>query len=179
MPSQDLSTWVRSSFKENEGSPVFLPPLNKISPFSIGDKNPIDQQDSLKPSSSSFSYSSTASTNAVRSPSPSSSSFSAVPSVFTVTPSSATTTPTEKSVPPSPASSTSSPICVKTEPDLVATLGADETNPSDPDMLILGFQELDLSTEALIYSTSTAREDAWCTAIFAALGEKGEMYEKV
>jgi len=46
-------------------------------------------------------------------------------------------------------------------------------------MLILGFQELDLSTEALIYSTSTAREDAWCTAIFAALGEKGDMYEKV
>ncbi|KAK7460941.1 hypothetical protein VKT23_008869 [Stygiomarasmius scandens] len=179
MPSQDLSTWVRSSFKENEGSPVFLPPLNKISPFSIGDKNPIDQQDSLKPSSSSFSYSSTASTNAVRSPSPSSSSFSAAPSVFTVTPSSTTTTPTEKSVPPSPASSTSSPICVKSEPDLVPTLSADETNPSDPDMLILGFQELDLSTEALLYSTSTAREDAWCTAIFAALGEKGEVYEKL
>ncbi|KAF5384263.1 hypothetical protein D9615_003430 [Tricholomella constricta] len=49
----------------------------------------------------------------------------------------------------------------------------------DPDILALGFQELDLSTEALIYSTGTAREDAWCLAIFAALGEKGALYEKL
>jgi phosphatidylinositol-bisphosphatase len=48
-----------------------------------------------------------------------------------------------------------------------------------PDMLVLGFQELDLSTEALLYSTSTVREDAWCVAIFAALGEKAVLYEKV
>jgi phosphatidylinositol-bisphosphatase len=46
-------------------------------------------------------------------------------------------------------------------------------------LLVFGFQELDLSTEALIYSTGTAREDAWCLAIFAALGEKGVKYEKV
>jgi phosphatidylinositol-bisphosphatase len=51
-----------------------------------------------------------------------------------------------------------------------------ETNP---DLLVLGFQELDLSTEALLYSTSTAKEDAWCSAIFASLGEKGELYEKL
>lgn len=49
----------------------------------------------------------------------------------------------------------------------------------DPDILILGFQELDLSTEALLYSTSTVREEAWTTAAFAALGEKAESYEKV
>ena len=49
----------------------------------------------------------------------------------------------------------------------------------DPDMLVLGFQELDLSTEALLYSTGTAREDAWCMAAFAGLGEKGVLYEKV
>ncbi|EAU84020.2 hypothetical protein CC1G_11458 [Coprinopsis cinerea okayama7 len=49
----------------------------------------------------------------------------------------------------------------------------------DPEILVWGFQELDLSTEALIYSTSTAREDAWCTAILAALGEKRDKYEKV
>jgi phosphatidylinositol-bisphosphatase len=48
-----------------------------------------------------------------------------------------------------------------------------------PDMLVLGFQELDLSTEALLYSMSTAREDAWSVAIFAALGEKAILYEKV
>ncbi|KAJ3741434.1 DNase I-like protein [Lentinula detonsa] len=49
----------------------------------------------------------------------------------------------------------------------------------DPDILVFGFEELDLSTEALLYSTSTAREDAWTVAIFAALGEKAQMYEKL
>jgi phosphatidylinositol-bisphosphatase len=46
-------------------------------------------------------------------------------------------------------------------------------------MLVLGFQELDLSTEALLYSMRTVREDAWCVSILAALGEKGVLYEKV
>lgn len=55
----------------------------------------------------------------------------------------------------------------------------DLSHPEDPDMLVLGFQELDLSTEALLYSTSTVREDAWCHAVFAALGEKAVEYEKV
>ncbi|GLB39715.1 putative inositol polyphosphate phosphatase, catalytic domain homologues [Lyophyllum shimeji] len=50
---------------------------------------------------------------------------------------------------------------------------------SDPDMIVLGFQELDLSTEALLYSIGTAREDAWCMAVFAALGEKGVLYTKL
>ncbi|KAG1740451.1 DNase I-like protein [Suillus paluster] len=50
---------------------------------------------------------------------------------------------------------------------------------SDPDLLVLGFQELDLSTEALIYATSAVREDAWVEAIFAGLGEKGILYEKI
>jgi hypothetical protein len=38
-------------------------------------------------------------------------------------------------------------------------LDSDEENP---DIIVLGFQELDLSAEALIYSTSTEREDSWC-----------------
>ena len=45
--------------------------------------------------------------------------------------------------------------------------------------MVVGFQELDLSAEALIYSTGTVREDAWCSAVFAALGEKAVSYEKV
>lgn len=53
-----------------------------------------------------------------------------------------------------------------------------DTDPF-PYIFALGFQELDLSTEALLYSTSSVREDAWCVAAFAALGEKGPMYEKV
>lgn len=54
----------------------------------------------------------------------------------------------------------------------------DLENPEDPDLLVLGFQELDLSTEALLYSSGTAREDAWCLAVVAALGEKAVQYEK-
>ena len=45
--------------------------------------------------------------------------------------------------------------------------------------MVVGFQELDLSAEALIYSTGTVREDAWCSAVFAALGEKAINYDKV
>lgn len=64
------------------------------------------------------------------------------------------------------------------EDSIPASLLVDPSDP-DPDMFVLGFQELDLSAEALIYSTGTLRENAWCNAVFAALGEKGEKYEKV
>ncbi|KAG2040787.1 Endonuclease/exonuclease/phosphatase [Suillus americanus] len=52
-------------------------------------------------------------------------------------------------------------------------------NVSDPDLLVLGFQELDLSTEALLYATSTVKEDSWVEAILAGLGERGILYEKL
>ena len=52
-------------------------------------------------------------------------------------------------------------------------------NEEDPDLIILGFQELDLSASALLYSTETTREDAWFTAAMAGLGEKAELYTKV
>ena len=55
----------------------------------------------------------------------------------------------------------------------------DERSFGEPDILVLGFQELDTSTEALLYATTTLKEDAWLTAIFAALGEKRVLYEKV
>jgi inositol polyphosphate 5-phosphatase INPP5B/F len=48
-----------------------------------------------------------------------------------------------------------------------------------PSMLVLGFQELDLSTEALIYNTGPAKEDAWVMACIAGLGESGDEWEKV
>lgn len=50
---------------------------------------------------------------------------------------------------------------------------------SDPDLLVLGFQEMDLSTEALLYATSTVKEDAWVEAILAGLGERAILYEKL
>jgi inositol polyphosphate 5-phosphatase INPP5B/F len=46
-------------------------------------------------------------------------------------------------------------------------------------MLVMAFQETDLSPEAFFYFTGTAREDAWTTAILAALGERVDRYEKV
>ncbi|KAJ6552223.1 DNase I-like protein [Mycena vulgaris] len=105
LPSQDLSSWLGRTTPEN---PTFIPPLEDVSPFSVGDpvKDPFDP-------------------------------------------------PAEKPI-PGPA-----------------------TEDADPDLLVLGFQELDLSAEALIYATSTAREDAWTAAVFAALGERAEMYEKL
>ncbi|KAG5220607.1 DNase protein [Salix suchowensis] len=48
----------------------------------------------------------------------------------------------------------------------------------DPDIFVFGFQELDLSTEALLYSTSTIKEDSWAAAIFASLGNKASQYTK-
>ncbi|CAL1710188.1 unnamed protein product [Somion occarium] len=57
-----------------------------------------------------------------------------------------------------------------------ATISGD---PEVPDLLVLAFQELDLSTEALLYSTKTTREEAWCTAALAGLGEKAVGYQKL
>ena len=49
----------------------------------------------------------------------------------------------------------------------------------NPDVLVLGFQELDLSTQALVMSTQTLREDAWTEAVFTALGDRSTQYTKV
>ena len=57
----------------------------------------------------------------------------------------------------------------------MTTIGEEE----DPDVIVLGFQELDLSAGALLYSTETTREDAWLNAVLAGLGEKAVEYEKV
>ncbi|KAJ7507015.1 DNase I-like protein [Mycena galericulata] len=63
-----------------------------------------------------------------------------------------------------------------TEKDPVNTVPVTD---SGPDLLVLGFQEMDLSAEALLYSTNTIKEDLWCTAAFAALGAQAELYEKL
>ncbi|KAB5593153.1 Inositol polyphosphate-5-phosphatase [Ceratobasidium theobromae] len=47
------------------------------------------------------------------------------------------------------------------------------------DLLVLGFQELDLSTEALLISTTTLREDLWCEALMRDLAELGDQYVKL
>ncbi|KZV85961.1 DNase I-like protein [Exidia glandulosa HHB12029] len=59
-----------------------------------------------------------------------------------------------------------------------ASVTKDET---EPDILVVGFQELDLSTEALLYREDPAREEAWTAAIIEALGQRsdGDQYIKV
>jgi phosphatidylinositol-bisphosphatase len=59
--------------------------------------------------------------------------------------------------------------------------GGQEGQASTPeaDMLIMGFQEIDHSTEAFFNFAGNAREEAWAAAILAALGDKAERYEKV
>ncbi|KAG8836172.1 hypothetical protein FRC17_009515 [Serendipita sp. 399] len=47
-----------------------------------------------------------------------------------------------------------------------------------PDILILGFQELDLSTGALLYSTSTILEEEWTSIILSTLNEHSASYVK-
>lgn len=57
--------------------------------------------------------------------------------------------------------------------------GKNDNNTSEPDLLVVALQEVDQSTEALFYTMSPSREDAWIAAILAALGEKSQKYEKV
>ncbi|KAJ8488584.1 hypothetical protein ONZ51_g3464 [Trametes cubensis] len=152
MPSQDLSAWVRGQVGRS-GS-TFIPPLKEISPLSIGEvqKDPLEERMEaldLHP----------APDNASAIAADASSIRTAADTV------------------------TSGTVSVGTvsEDTAVSDAGADVSSegPDDPDMLVLGFQELDLSAEALLYSTKTVREDAWCMAVFAGLGEKAALYEKL
>ena len=68
-----------------------------------------------------------------------------------------------------------------THTSVIAGREGEEGQASAPeaDMLILGFQEIDHSTEAFFNLSGNAREEAWTVAILAALGDKAERYEKV
>ncbi|KAJ3907686.1 DNase I-like protein [Lentinula edodes] len=155
MPTQDLAAWVRggTTTARIESSNDFLPAVKAISPLSLGEvvKDPFDsQRDGEGAVSFVLSYTNPHSLTSSISSSDPSETF--VPDI-----------PESPEVPTIPISKNSNPT--GSEPDF--------------DILVLGFEELDLSTEALLYSTSTAREDAWTVAVFAALGEKAEMYEKL
>jgi len=49
----------------------------------------------------------------------------------------------------------------------------------DPDLYVFGMQELDRSVGALLYTTSTVKEDAWFDAIMGDLGDRSDSYQKV
>lgn len=192
-PSQDLSSWIQGN-DTNAHDLKTIPPLKDISPLSMGEvaRNPLDSaadvrspppsivtslSSTLVPSTtvSPLSYPSASSTYVIRSPSPPPSTTSSTmlepgPSASTFT----TYTYTQ----PSELSYTPLDIDLEPEADPIP-LDPDPYTQNQPDVFVLSFQELDLSTEALIYSTGTAKEDAWCMAVFAALGEWGEHYVKL
>ncbi|KAK0486312.1 DNase I-like protein [Armillaria novae-zelandiae] len=192
-PSQDLSSWIQGN-DTNAHDLKTIPPLKDISPLSLGEvaRNPLDStadvqspppstvtsaSSTLVPSTtvSSLSYSSASSTHVIRSPSPPP---SATSSTTPESGPSASTFTTYTYTQPSELSYT--PLDIDQEPEAdPIPLDPDPYTQNQPDVFVLGFQELDLSTEALIYSTGTAKEDAWCMAVFAALGEWGEHYVKL
>ncbi|KAG7449826.1 DNase I-like protein [Guyanagaster necrorhizus] len=191
MPSQDLSSWIQEN-DTNAHDLSIIPPLTDISPLSVGEvkRNPLDNAvdirssisapptpSTLVPSStvSSLSYSSASSTRVIQSPPP----FPSTTSSAMIEPASSASAFTAYTyTQPSELSYSPSDIGQELEADPIP-LDPDPYTQNQPDVFVLGFQELDLSTEALIYSTGTAREDAWCMAIFAALGEWGEHYVKL
>lgn len=64
--------------------------------------------------------------------------------------------------------------------DLSTWLGNEpQSSRPEADILITGFQEIDHSTEAFLNFAGPAREEAWTTAILAALGDKAKQYEKL
>ncbi|KAF8491842.1 DNase I-like protein, partial [Russula emetica] len=54
-----------------------------------------------------------------------------------------------------------------------------QASTPEADMLVMGFQEIDHSTEAFFNFAGRAREEAWTAAILAALGDKAKRYEKL
>lgn len=48
-----------------------------------------------------------------------------------------------------------------------------------PDLFVFSFQELDLSSQALIYQTTPRKEELWLNAIMEALGSASTDYVKV
>ncbi|KAJ9068326.1 hypothetical protein DSO57_1029940 [Entomophthora muscae] len=51
-------------------------------------------------------------------------------------------------------------------------------NEEEPDIYVLGFQELDLSAEAFLINDSL-REEEWCAAVVQGLGDKADQYTKL
>ncbi|KAG8976093.1 hypothetical protein FRB90_009338 [Tulasnella sp. 427] len=64
-------------------------------------------------------------------------------------------------------------------PLLGFTSGKTVTEEPIPDIFVFGFQELDLSTEALLYLSTTEKEETWFDAIIEDLGDSSKDYVKL
>ena len=173
-PSQDLSAWVRGEVARPPAA--FIPPLKEISPLSLGEsQKKLGDETPGEPLFTSdwcliaLSLVLTSSHSA------------AAEDPGNDQPHNATWTETGSL---SAASDATTYVNISGDAQSAEAAVSDAPpdvpeDAGDPDMLVLGFQELDLSTEALLYSTKTVREEAWCMAVFAGLGEKAVLYEKV
>lgn len=66
------------------------------------------------------------------------------------------------------------------EGKLVDWMSNENGEVDQADMLVFGFQELDTSAEALLYSSTTVKEDLWYQAILRDMGaEVSRSYRKV
>lgn len=162
LPSQDLAMWVQGQISgaSNPKGPQYIPPLPDVSPFKVEDptSSPLDRA---------------VSDLAVADKNDAS---SLKESIHTSVSHASDSTLVQHG-PETTAQKGPDAALEQSEPD-----GVDKSAnimQGDPDVIVLGFQELDLSTGALLYSTETTREDAWFSAAMAGLGEKAEHYEKV
>ncbi|THH32874.1 hypothetical protein EUX98_g1340 [Antrodiella citrinella] len=167
LPSQDLSPWVRGRVDQKPS----IPSLKNVSPLSMGEvvkssgeyfnDAPGEKTDRASTASSVTAFSTSSATTTA--------------STATLQ-TSGTTTQVDDTNSGKPENSTSA-----SDTSAPPSYLSDDRRPAipDPDILVLAFQELDLSTEALLYSTKTTREEAWCAAALAGLGEKAVQYEKL
>ncbi|KAJ3337736.1 Type II inositol 1,4,5-trisphosphate 5-phosphatase [Gonapodya sp. JEL0774] len=54
-----------------------------------------------------------------------------------------------------------------------------DSDADEPAIYVIGLQEMDLSTEAYLFTDAGAREEAWCQRIEAALGKRKASYTKI
>nr|GAT60061.1 DNase I-like protein [Mycena chlorophos] len=184
LPSQDLSTWLGTQPAqpyEMQSKATFIPALSPLITDLKREGGGID--DIMSPGSAAMSPGST-----VMSPGSTTSPSEGAGRIFGFgTPTSlvgalSLLSPASSSAPvvPSPLSTSTQPPAIANATSPTSPVSSSTLSPSTPtaplvadppDMLVLGFQELDLSTEALLYANSTAREEAWMEAIYAALGQ--------
>ena len=167
LPSQDLAAWVQSQVKGRSGveNTTLIPPLPEVSPLKVEDptSSPLETAVSNLTVADKNDQGATNEKGSVTSSPP----LDSVNSDVTLVHDNAENTAQED------------PNIPLDHDHLHGVENTANISEEDSDLIVLGFQELDLSAGALLYSTETTREDAWFAAVMAGMGEKAEHYEKV